>query len=100
MKTNENGNQEGRNAKPESKNQELGSRGQSEEQWWAGLKPGERVLARQIAVMMGEVTENKRIEIRKESGAIRARYVHILKQPEKGCLSAIVLPERASGGWN
>jgi hypothetical protein len=49
---------------------------------------------------MDEMTENKRIEIRRELRRIRARFVHILKQPESGCLSAIMLPEVAGKVWN
>lgn len=70
------------------------------EQWWAGIAPGRKVLALQIATMMDEMTERKRIEIRVEAREIRARFIHILQQPEKGCVNALVLPERASGGWN
>jgi hypothetical protein len=63
------------------------------EEWWAKISPLQKTLAQQIAAMMDEVTESKRVEIRKECEAIRARFIHILKQPEKGCLSAIILPE-------
>ena len=63
------------------------------DRWWAGLKPGERQLARLLAGMMDELVGTKRIEIRKEGSEIRARFIYILKQPEKGCLSAVMLPE-------
>jgi hypothetical protein len=43
--------------------------------------------------MMEEVTEEQRVEIRREGDYIRARFIHILRQPEPGCVSAIVLPE-------
>ena len=70
------------------------------EQWWAKISPLQRTVAQQIAAMMDEVTESKRIEIRRELEAIRARFIHILKQPEKGCLSAIILPELSANCWN
>ena len=73
---------------------------ESPEQWWARLSAVQRLHAQQIGAMMDEVTESKRIEIRKELDRIRARFVHILKRPEKGCLSAIMLPEVSGVGWN
>jgi hypothetical protein len=69
------------------------------EQWWAKLSPVQRAFAQQIARLIDEVTESKRIEIRREREEIRARFVHILKQPESGCVSAIMLPE-VPAGWN
>ena len=103
MNTNEN-----RNHRNETKNQGAapvecwktvtGSEGV--ERWWAGLRPGERLLARVIAGMMEEITGTKRIEIRKEGEEIRARFIYMLKQPEKGCLSAVVLPECERGAAN
>ncbi len=71
------------------------------EQWWARISPGQKALAQVIAGMIDEVTEDKRVEIRREMASIRARFIHILKQPEKGCLSAIMLPESPMGRrWN
>ncbi len=55
------------------------------------------MFAQTISSMIDEVTEEKRIEIRSECSLIRARFIHVLKQPEKGCVTAIVLPEVASG---
>jgi hypothetical protein len=52
-----------------------------------------------MARLMDEVTDTKRIEIRRERGEIRARFIYLLKRPEKGCVSAIVLPE-VPAGWN
>ncbi len=79
---------------------ECGKR-ETSEQWWARISPGQKALARVVADMMEEMTESKRIELRREAGTIRARFIHILKQPEKGCLSAIMLPELPSGRrWN
>jgi hypothetical protein len=69
------------------------------EHWWAKLSPVQRAFAQQIARLTDEVTGTKRIEIRRERGEIRARFVHILKRPENGCVSAIVLPE-VPAGWN
>jgi len=57
------------------------------------LKPGERQLARVVAGMMKEISATKRIEIRKEGSEIRARFIYVLKQPERGCLRAVMLPE-------
>ena len=73
---------------------------ESADRWWAGLKAGERQLARLVAGMMAELTGTKRIEIRKEGPEIRARFIYILKQPEKGCLSAVMLPECDRGAAN
>ena len=70
------------------------------EEWWAKISPGRRVLAMRIAELMEELTESKRIEIRSEAGAVRARFIYLLKRPEQGCLSAIMLPELPAGGWN
>lgn len=70
------------------------------EEWWRNSLPGQKALAMTLGHMMEEMTERKRIEVRLESGVVRVRFIHILQQPEKGCLNAIVLPERASGGWN
>lgn len=77
------------------------------EDWWQKISPGRRVLAMTLAGMMDELlveghrAERKRIEIRLEAGAIRARFIHLLKQPEAGCLSAIMLPELPSGrSWS
>jgi hypothetical protein len=69
------------------------------EQWWARLGPVQQAFAHEIARLIDETTETKRIEIRRERGEIRARFVHILKQPENGCVSAIMLPE-VPAGWN
>jgi hypothetical protein len=69
------------------------------EQWWARLGPVQRAFAHEIARLVDEVTESKRIEIRREREEIRARFIHILKRPESGCTSAIVLPE-VPAGWN
>ena len=69
------------------------------QQWWVQLSPPERKLAQQIALMIREISESKRIEIRREREQIRVRFIHILKQPENGCASAIVLPE-VPAGWN
>jgi hypothetical protein len=96
MKTNQNNDQENRAHEAEIGNRKT----ETPEQWWASLKPVERMLARQIALMIDEVTEDKRIEIRRETATFRARFIHILKQPEKGCLSAIMLPEPSGRGWN
>jgi len=70
------------------------------EEWWARISPTQRGLARVIAGMMREMTATKRIEIRWDGSSVRARFIHVLENPEPGCVSAIVLPERASGGWN
>ncbi len=70
------------------------------EERWAKSPPGRRVLAMRIAMMMEELTESKRIEIRLEAGAVRVRFIHLLPRPEPGCLSAIMLPELPAGGWN
>jgi hypothetical protein len=70
------------------------------EEWWAKISPGRRVVAMTIAAMMEEMTETKRIEIRLEAGSVRARFIHLLNRPERGCLSAIMLPELPTGGWN
>ncbi len=78
--------------KTPGRNQSTEAMGQTPEQWWARLKPVERRVAQVIAAMMDEVTEEKRVEIRREAESIRARFIHILRQPEAGCVSAIVLP--------
>jgi hypothetical protein len=70
------------------------------EEWWARISPTQRGLARVIAGMMREMTATKRVEIRWDGSSVRARFIHVLENPEPGCVSAIVLPERASGGWN
>jgi hypothetical protein len=93
MKTNEKTNEENRNQKPYVRCETPG-------QWRARLSPSQQMLAQQIAGMIEGVTESKRIEIRKELGKMRARFIHILKQPEEGCLSAIMLPEVSPAGWN
>ena len=46
-------------------------------------------------MLIAGVAENKRLEIRKERVGIRARYIHILKRPEDGCVSAIIQTTRA-----
>jgi hypothetical protein len=70
------------------------------EQWWAKLSPVQKVLVHQVGRMMEDINENKRIEIRKELEKIRARFIHILKQPEDECVSAIMLPEPSPKYWN
>ena len=103
MNTNEN-----RNHRNETKNQGAASvecwksvtGSEGADRWWAGLRPVERQLARMVAGMMQEVTATKRIEIRKEGAEIRARFIYVLKQPEKGCLSAVLLPECDRGAAN
>lgn len=94
MKLNKNTN------KTPGRNQSTEAMGQTPEQWWARLKPIERRVAQVIAAMMDEVTEEKRVEIRREAESIRARFIHILRQPEPGCVSAIVLPEASSRACN
>lgn len=76
------------------------SNAETPEQWWARSSGEERHIAHQIAQMMLEVSDDKRIEIRKEVEKIRARFVHILKRPEGGCLNAIMLPEPTRCSWN
>ncbi len=94
MKTFKNNNQDSNNVNQQAQSQpRTGTGPGSPEQWWAGLSAAQRGLAQQVALMMAEVSESKRVEIRREREAIRARFVYILQQPEPGCLSAIVLPE-------
>lgn len=62
------------------------------EDWWKKSSLGQKTLAMTLAQMMEELTETKRIEVRRESGSLRARFIYLLKQPEPGCLSAIMLP--------
>ncbi len=101
-------NMKNRDIKNQSANRNNGAEGNAErakretsEQWWGRISPGQKALAQVIAGMIDEVTENKRVEIRREMASVRARFIHILKEPEKGCLSAIMLPELPSGrGWN
>src|SRR5260221_13947176 len=62
------------------------------ERWWSHLSPMQRILAHEVGKMMEQVTENKRIEIRKELERSE-RGSFILKKPEDGCVSAIMLPE-------
>ncbi len=102
MKTNKNKIQNsGGNGKQEPEVRGQGSVAEeTPEQWWSKLSAVQRMHVQQIGAMMNEVTESKRIEIRKELDRIRARFVHILKQPEKGCLSAIMLPEVSGVSWN
>ncbi len=96
------------NENPEQKNKKVGPLGEKEwmqmavakvaaEDWWAKISPGRRVLAMTIAGMIEEMTDSKRVEIRLEAGAVRARFIHLLKRPEAGCLSAIILPELPCG---
>ena len=92
MKNNQNTNEE-------ITNQKSNAPWERPEQWWAKLSPVQRAFAQQIARLTDDVTETKRIEIRRERGEIRARFIHILKQPENGCVSAIMLPE-VPAGWN
>jgi hypothetical protein len=94
MKLNKNTN------KTPGRNQNSEAMGQTPEQWWARLKPVERRVAQVIAAMMDEVTAEKRVEIRREAESIRARFIHILRQPEPGCVSAIVLPEASNRACN
>ena len=70
---------------------------EASEQWWAKLSPAQRAFAHQIARLTDEASDTKRIEIRRERGEIRVRFVHILKRPENGCVSAIMLPEIPAG---
>ena len=70
------------------------------DRWWARLSPGRRMLAQQIAVMIEEVTDTKRIEIRRERQGIIVRFIHLLKNPEKGCVTAIVVPEQPASLLN
>ena len=70
------------------------------EHWWIDASPLTKAVVMSVAGMIDELTGSKRIEIRMEGKAIRARFIHILKQPEKGCLSAIMLPEPSGRGWN
>ncbi len=69
------------------------------EGWWGSSSPDERMLAMTIAKMIEELrtgrhrAERKRIEIRWEEKRVRARFIHILRRPEAGCLTAIMLPE-------
>jgi hypothetical protein len=67
------------------------------EDWWERRSSGQRVLAMRIAMLMEQLAGNKRLEIRREGPGVRARFIHILKAPEAGCLSAIMLPELPAG---
>lgn len=68
--------------------------------WWDECSPSIKVLAMTLMEMTDEMTESKRIEIRLEAGAVRARFIHVLSKPEPGCLSAIMLPEMPTEPWN
>src|SRR5690349_20508549 len=68
-------------------------RPETPEQWWAKLGPVQRAFAHEIARVVDEVTDTKRLEIRRDRGEVRARFIYLLRQAEPGCLSAIVLPE-------
>jgi hypothetical protein len=70
------------------------------EAWWRDTPWSKRVLAMTIARMMAGLTERKRIEIRVEEGAVRARFIYLLQRPERGCLSAVMLPECDRGAAN
>ena len=71
------------------------------EHWWKDASPITKAVVMNVAGMIDELTESKRIEVRLEGKAIRVRFIHLLKRPEAGCLSAIMLPELPSGrGWN
>jgi hypothetical protein len=78
----------------------LSAEAETAEHWWTKASHSKKVLALQIASMMCELTDTKRIEIRLEERTIRVRFIHLLKEPEPGCLTAVMLPERASGGRN
>ena len=60
----------------------------------------QRMAAEHIALMIEEMTDSKRIEIRRGGRWIKVRFVHILDRPEKGCVPAIIVPEPGSKGWN
>ncbi len=75
--------------------------GRIADDWWSRNRPEQKVRLMKLALMLRELEEKKRIEIRLEAGEVRARFVHILNRPEAGCLSAIMLPELPPGGsWN
>jgi hypothetical protein len=50
--------------------------------------------------MMDEATDEKRIEIRREAGAIKGRFIYILRKPEAGSLAALALSPQAAGRMN
>ena len=50
--------------------------------------------------MMDEVTEERRIEIRREAGAIKGRFILMLPKPEEGSVAAAVLPQQAEPAMN
>ena len=70
------------------------------EQWWRHLSPAKKALAQQLARMMDEVTEEKRIEIRKEAGAIKGRFIHMLEKPQPGSLAALAFTPQPAGRFN
>jgi len=70
------------------------------EEWWAKCLPGQKLLARQLALMIEEVTESKRLEIWGEGSTVQVRFFRLLKEAEKGCGSAIMLPEAEGVMWN
>ena len=100
MKSQKRNNQQSGDRNSEVQHQASLRRKETAEQWWGRISPIEKIVAQQIALMMEEINESKRIEIRKELKSIKARFIHILKQPEKGCLSAIMLPEPPTSAWN
>ena len=100
MKSQKRHNQKSGDRNSEVQHQASLKRKETAEQWWGRISPIEKIVSQQIALMMDEISESKRIEIRKELKSIKARFIHILKQPEKGCLSAIMLPEAPTSAWN
>ena len=70
------------------------------EQWWAKVPAGERRLAQELARMMKKVTATQSIEIRRDGEFIKARFIHILKKPEKGCVSALAFSGPPDGRLN
>jgi len=70
------------------------------EQWWARLSGPQRRMAQEIAMLTKRVTETQRLEIRAEGEFIKVRFIHILKKPEKGCVSALAFSGPPDGRLN
>lgn len=67
------------------------SKGQTPEEWWAGLSLSERKAVQMLGGMIEEVTEKAWIDIRRESGVVRVRFLEIMHPPRPGCLRRRVM---------
>jgi hypothetical protein len=70
---------------------------ESPEAWWSKVPPGQRRFMQELAIAIAGVDEVQRLEIRKERGVYRVRYIELVDKFEEGCVPVVTAGQRWFG---